>query len=98
MSLTFTTQIELCVCVCVRVCFSNEATQRLKTMGELMVPPSKVKFSTVHREREGWKHIPQETNPPPPRQSKDPAKQGSGNQSCNAVIENFQVNVSSSLR
>lgn len=29
---------------------------------------------------------------------KDPAKHGSGNQSYNALIENLQVNVSSSLR
>lgn len=29
---------------------------------------------------------------------RDPAQHGSGNQSCNALIENLQVNVSSSLR
>lgn len=29
---------------------------------------------------------------------KDPAKHSSGNQSCNALIENLQVNVSASLR
>lgn len=49
---------------------------------------------------EGWKNQQGEgeARAKPTSVMKDPAKHSSGNQSYNALIENLQVNVSSSLR